>query len=372
MGTVTSAAVVRAIPLRRKLLYVAIAATIAAAIALPAAEIGLRLVGLGPLRPASGVVTISPPGMFRADEECGYAYVPGEYRFDFHSGYACTATIGPGGRRVTSPPDSLAGSTTSLVGEPAAADMRPEIWLFGCSYTFGYSVNDAETYAWRLQERFPENHVVNFAVDGYGTIQSLVQLQRELATGRRPRVAVLAYADFHDVRSIGARQHLKNLKTAGKLADAQIPIGEIDSSGELELRYRPMAITPFPLIGVSALAHTLERAYNSVDAKLRGGEEVGAAAIAAMSDACREAEVPFVLAGLTDAPRTAARLQAARDRGDVATSIYVDTSRPEYNNLPHDGHPSAAAHAIYAEKLAAALEPIAATRDVEAVAALTK
>ena len=344
----TGHAIARAIPLRRKLAYTAIVV----GAALLFAELLLRLLGQGPWPAVNRRVTITPAGMYQVDPDCGYGYVPGQYKFEFRSGYDFTATINDHGRRITRQTEE----TDEEVAH--ASEERPEIWLFGCSFTFGLTVEDNETFAWLLQERFPERRIVNYAVDGYGTVQSLVQLRRELTAGRRPCIVVLGYLSFHDVRSIAARQHLKNLRTAGDLAQAKIPYGVINRDGELRIERRSLGITPWPLIGVSSLVHTVERAYNALGARLGDGERVGAAAIEAMSEECRDADVKFLLAGLNDAPRVEEMLAAARDRGDAAVMSSVDTSRPEYNNLPHDGHPSAVAHQKFAAMLGDALASI--------------
>ena len=104
----------------------------------------------------------------------GYEYTPDNVmrhwcRPDGAEGYLFDArmTIGPGGSRETR-------------GNPGGE----QAWLFlGCSFTFGYGLNDDQT----LPHYFSEatgftDHVVNLGVSGYGPHQSL----RDLVLDRHP------------------------------------------------------------------------------------------------------------------------------------------------------------------------------------------
>ena len=110
-----------------------------------------------------------------------------------------TLTIDRDGRRVTHP------------DEGSASVRKPEIWVFGCSFTFSWGVDDAETYLAVLQRAMPDFEIVNFGVGGYGTLQSLMQLEREIRAGRRAALTVLAYADFHDKRNVLTPARLKTV-----------------------------------------------------------------------------------------------------------------------------------------------------------------
>src|SRR5262249_10125369 len=69
--------------------------------------------------------------------------------------------------------------------------------VFGCSFTYGWLVNDAETYPYLLQAALPEYRIVNFAVPGYGNVQSLLQFKRALAThANKPALALFTYGFF--------------------------------------------------------------------------------------------------------------------------------------------------------------------------------
>jgi hypothetical protein len=83
----------------------------------------------------------------------------------------------------------------------AEAAGGPRVLLLGDSVTFGFEVDDAETFAERLGEAGVA--AVNLAVPGWGTDQELLRLRRQ-TIDRRPRLLVLGVCmenDFADNHS---------------------------------------------------------------------------------------------------------------------------------------------------------------------------
>lgn len=74
------------------------------------------------------------------------------------------------------------------------------VGVFGCSQTFGETVNDEETYVERLSERLPEVELLNFGVRGYGTDQMLLYYEQD-AGAYDLDVVVLAFAFYHMKRN---------------------------------------------------------------------------------------------------------------------------------------------------------------------------
>src|SRR5262249_47513236 len=87
-------------------------------------------------------------------------------------------------RRTPHPPAPEAG---------AGAPEGRELWIFGDSFSYGWSVDDAQAYPWLLQRAFPGHRVVNFAVGGYGTLQALLELRAALRDAPAPALVVLAH-----------------------------------------------------------------------------------------------------------------------------------------------------------------------------------
>jgi len=186
------------LPRRRRLLFASgILASALVSLAV-GAEVVLRLCGVAPWRLPSNTTSVEPGGsLFRPDPVLGYTHLPGAFVVTLATGYKFRMTHLPNTLRVTHQMETYPSSPE-----------KESIWIFGCSHTHGWSLNDEETYPWLLQEFFPDFEIVNFGVSGYGTLHSLLQLQEALQHSR-PRLVVLAYASFHDVRNLLLRKRQK-------------------------------------------------------------------------------------------------------------------------------------------------------------------
>lgn len=51
---------------------------------------------------------------------------------------------------------------------------QPKVLALGCSYVYGFGLNDQDTLLWKLNERFPQAVFDNYGVVGWGTYQSLL------------------------------------------------------------------------------------------------------------------------------------------------------------------------------------------------------
>ena|GEM_PF-5937500 len=69
---------------------------------------------------------------------------------------------------------------------------RPVIAILGCSFTYGHSLDDQDTYAWLLQERFSDKRVINYAVAGYSLYQCLLTLEKNIKKDN-PGVVVVGF-----------------------------------------------------------------------------------------------------------------------------------------------------------------------------------
>src|SRR5215470_10696794 len=123
-------------------------------------EISVRWVGFRPWNPvlATKEQAVEPGGtLFAAHPTLGYALVPG--KFTVHARLVTWhPTHADAIHRVTRPP-----------GDPPPAEPRDGVWIFGDSNSYGWAMEDDQTYAWLLQQKHPELDVVNFSVGGYST-----------------------------------------------------------------------------------------------------------------------------------------------------------------------------------------------------------
>jgi hypothetical protein len=325
----------------RILLLYLLCLSLLAAVFLVCGEVIARYKGAKPFRVEDGTLPVEPGGRLSVPHPTlGHAGLPGSFVATLPTGYKFRATHLPDGNRITHPLESY-----------DAASQKPEIWIFGCSNTYGWSLSDEETFPWLLQERFPEYEIVNFGRKAYGTVHSAMQF-REALTDKTPKVVILAYAGFHDLRNTLSRVRRKSMTPYHKLDAPPVhPIARLEN-GVLRYSVEKFEYLEFPLMRQSALSHYLENAYNGREIHRHQNRAVTLAIIADIADLARKHEAAFMIAGIVGAQET---LDWAKDNGIPGVDISVDLTIKENNNLPHDAHPSAVANKKYADKLEAFL-----------------
>lgn len=301
------------------------------------AEIVLRTKGIEPWRKHEVFVQVDPGGtFFRKHPILGYSHYPGRFAVTLSSGYSFNVTHLPNTLRITRPIDSYKES-----------ERKEEIWIFGCSFTHGWTLNDDETYPWLLQERFPEHDVINFGVSGYGTIHSLSQFRDALKT-RTPKVVVLAYAGFHDQRNTFSRIRRKEIAPWNKLGPLVQPYARLNKEGDLEYLFADVEYPEFPMMKHLALAHYIEIKYNRFESERHQSHAVSEALVEEMAKLAKKSEVKFIVANIS---KERAMLDFAEEKRIQNIDISVDLDLTENTNRPHDYHPSAIANKKYADKL---------------------
>jgi hypothetical protein len=311
------------------------------------AEVVLRAGGFTPWSgedAASSSIHVEPgERFFQPHPVLGYTHIPGKF----------VVTLGSGEKRlhfnVTHLADTL--RITRPAGSEQSTAARDEIWIFGCSLTHGWSVNDEETYPSLLQERFPDLNVVNFGVSGYGTVHSLLQF-REALKRKTPKVALLAYADFHDERNTFSRTRRKAVAPWNRLGPLVQPYARLDASDQLQYFQADVEYSEFPLMRHLAFSHFLETSYDRLERKWLRSHAVSEALVREMARLAREQKIHFIVANIAGP----SSLTLPEQAGISVIDIAVDFARPENTNMPFDPHPSALAHREYAARL----EPVIA------------
>lgn len=326
----------------RKLAYTAVIGSVALLALFAVGEVGLRLAGRKPLARERADIRVEPGGrLFQPDAVLGYKNIPGSFDITLGGEYKFHVTNLESTYRATHD-----GPT-----DPAKA----QVWVLGDSITYGWSVNDEDTYVWRLQREFPSYEFVNFGLNGYGTIHSLLQIRQALAAGLKPAFVIVTYASFHGERNTLTRARRRALIPWEGLGALNQPYGRLDSRGELEILNGSAAFSELPLERYSALIAMISARYDSLEQRYSGSHEVSKAAIRAMSRDLGGRGIPLVVATVTSDPETEDMRRFCSTNGISSTDISVDYSARELNNLPYDGHPNAAAHKLYAERLATAI-----------------
>ena len=227
--------------------------------------------------------------------------------------------------------------------------------MFGDSITYGWSVNDEESYAWLLHEKLPEYRVVNFGVGGYGTVHALIQLREALSQQQPPQLAIVTYASWHDPRNTFIRTRRKMVLPSSHLGPLHQPYAQLTMDGKIEIVNDSLTYREFPLMRYSAFMHAVEETYNSYEERHARSHEITRLLFKEIIDLCKAKAIPVIIASVTSDPLTTDLLNYCASQGAKTIDISVDLAIKENNNLPFDSHPSAAAHRQYAEKLASFL-----------------
>jgi hypothetical protein len=326
---------------RKKLLFYLVSYALIAVVLFAFCEVIARLKGFRPYTVKQAEIAVEPGGkFFRAHPTLGYTHLPGQYKITLSGTYTFRATNLENTLRATHPLETY-----------NETDARQQIWILGDSITYGWSVSDEEAYPWILHERLKDYEVVNFGVSGYGTLHSLIQLRDAFQQGQVPRLVMLVYASWHDVRNTFVRIRRKMLAPSAYLGPLNQPYARLNRDGHLEIFMDTVEYRELPLMRYSAFVHALEETYDNYEERHAGSHEVTRAIIKEMIELCRAHHTELVLATLTSDPTTADMSAHFRREGGKTVSIYVDMNKKENNNLPYDSHPSALAHKQYAEML---------------------
>ncbi len=297
----------------------------------------LRARGVEPWQKEGVSLQVDPGGkLFKRHPTLGYSHIPGNFTVTKRTGYSFKVTHLRNTLRITRPIDMS-----------EKFKKNEKIWIFGCSFTHGWSLNDEETYPWLLQRQFPRYDVVNFGVSGYGTIHSLLQFRDTLKT-TTPKVAILSYATSHDARNTFSRIRRKRVARVYNFGPLLQPYARLDKRGNLRYSFADIEYREFPMMRHMALAHFIEMKLNQFEHKRIRSQDVSRALIMEMATLAKEHEVDFVIAKISGGR---AMLDFAKKNGIPNVDISLNLDVPENTNRPHDGHPSAIANQKYADKL---------------------
>lgn len=332
---------------RRRAAFVVIATSLSLVGSAALVEGVARWRGLSPYRliRVEHGIHVRPDGpLYQADARLGYRTRGGVFDVTLPSGLSFRLSHRSNGLRVTRP-----------LREYRDHEPRPALWVFGCSYTYGWSVDDEATFPWRLQTSFPKLDVVNFGTNGYGTVQMLLQLEEALAAADvPPRVIVLTYAAFHHERNTLPRWRRKSLARRNHMGPHARPFARWDD-GRLRISNPSDEYEPFIGSRWSAAIHFIEETYNDHERRTIDHRSVSKALLLRCAEAARTRRVDFFVAGIDSDAATRSMLVELEAEGVRVVDISMDLDQPGFRNTPHDSHPSPRAHEAYAEKLSAFL-----------------
>jgi hypothetical protein len=308
----------------------------------PMAEIAARIAGYKPYKVVPFTIHTEPKNCLIGDSVLGLALNPGSFVVTMNQELVYKTTHLPNGRR-------------SLGRRHPERDKK--LFLFGCSFTYGMGVNDTCSFASILQEKQDTYTIDNFAVPGYGSVQSLIQLRKEMKKGNLPDRVILCFSYLHFERNALTPSYRKSLlmgyarsgrTTPKTLKNARFPYYE---KGHLKSVSWDNIYNNWPLRESSAAVNF----FNSIqDKKVKESIDVQKTTervILDIHELCLENSIPFTLCFL-DENNEIKRLENFCDSVGVSTSrIGWDYKNKELTNMPVDSHPNEKGHRFIATKI---------------------
>jgi hypothetical protein len=330
-------------PRSKHLLFSLITVSLSLCLVLAGAEILLRASGRGPWHPL--FIDPEQPVIYQPDSELGWRHKEGEYRFPPFSPFGPAVHM-----------HFMSDGSRSTGGRPGAGD--GSIAIVGGSFTEGFAISDHQTFAWKLQERFPSLRVRNYGHGGYGTYQSLLLLEEILSQRPAPSMALYGFYEGHEIRNVATADWLRMLSMMlRRHTSVSMPYATLGDDGVI-VRHRPESYPLWPLREYSAVITFVQHGYARWAARRRTAQRAAVTEqlLLEMKRSCEANGTDLVVIFLFMNSQNRARYSALLTNHDVA---FVDCAQPllPAYQVPVDGHPNERLNAVWADCVAKAIGP---------------
>lgn len=314
-------------------------------LAFPLSEIAARIVGYRPYYIEEYTITSSPSNSLLPDSILGLALAPGAFEVTINKGLTYTATHDSSGYRQI--PHNNA---------PAREDT---CFFMGCSFTYGMGVNDQSTFAAICQKGQSKYEIVNFGVPGYGTVQSLLQLEDALRNGSRPDLVIMFFSKLHFDRNVLAPSFRKALKhgyersarSINHMADiSRFPYFEIEENRIKSIPWKSM-YTNWTGRENFAIINYLNSNVDKANREKLDPVGTTKQLFTLMHELCIKHDVRLNVCFLDEDKNVNEIRNYCERNGVTCTSISLTHNDPEYTNLPFDSHPNEKGHERIAKQI---------------------
>ncbi len=209
-------------------------------------ELTLRILGFEPWRYQS--YNSDRAAFNEFDPVRGWRNKPGSYEYPGFSDEvkSITLNIDETGSRVTANHVSQGEINIAVVGG---------------SWAHGWALSDDQTFAWKLQQQFPNARLFNYASGGYGTYQSLLTAKEvSRINGISFDVVIYGYMGDHPKRNVAPASWFELLSKSSRRNHVWVPYCEFEKHGEFVCR-EIEKYSNWPSREYSALTTALERLY---------------------------------------------------------------------------------------------------------------
>lgn len=318
-----------------------------AAMTLVLVETYLRVTGFEPFSTPP-----DQPQRYVPEPTIGWVKKPGTYRVHLGS------EVPPRDVETRFLTNSLRATAKDMT---APSGSRPQLLLLGCSFTEGDGISDHETFAWKLQERFPDIEVLNMGTSAWSTYQNLIALENIAL--RDPKMAsiravIYGLVDFHDFRNIGNAHWHRALASQSSTGTVDLPSCDLDEARNLRCG-SPEPYLQLPLRRVLAFSTLAEELIVSLQRRHRDElrREIEVKLLEAMSARLADRGIPFrvVYLAAVKEPKEL-YLELLRSRGlDVDDCVHPEQSPGQSMDDKYvvraNGHPNGLVNDYWAECL---------------------
>lgn len=304
-------------------------------------ELALRILGWGTFYVDNYSIKAEPENAFIGHDQFGIQLNPGEYKITLNDALEFRTTHGVGNYRIT-PGNALVEDS--------------DVLMLGCSFTYGYGVDDDKNFTAVLQKAFPDLNFKNGGVIGYGTVQSLMQL-REVVRTDSLKAVLLNFSSFHFMRNGLSQTYRSNLKVGYQRSSLEVESlmqrarFPYITSCDLEIHYQPWETMYTNWYGRewSAIVNWRQLA----DDRRRDADldelRITECIIREIAALCEERDIAFGLVCLDSTAETEALRRTLPGLPWLNTNF--DFTSEALTNLPYDSHPGVAGHQYLAKKI---------------------
>jgi len=309
-------------------------------------ELALRIMSAEPYIQQNYSIKSSPENAFIGHDSLGIGLRPGTYKITHNTKHSFKTTHTLDKKR--------------LVANFKSDDtIRASVAFFGCSFTYGYGVNDDEHYVSLIQRKYPDYKMANFGVIGYGTSQSLLQLNTLALQGRLPEKVVLGFATDHFERNALTNQYRRALK--------------IGFENSLETAKTSMKAARFPYLkhpntnisfenwdnlymdwkgrDLFASVNFFQTQHDQYSDNQRDIVGISSTLIKKMRDVCKTNSIDFLVLMLDENERSIQLKQILKTSGVAFAEVNFNFESKIHTNLPYDMHPNAEGHKYIAKQV---------------------
>ncbi len=215
---------------------------------------------------------------------------------------------------------------------------RGAIGFYGCSFTYGTSLDDRETFTSLLQAEFTDFKILNRGVGGHSTVQSLLSFRSDLLR-HKVQAAIFPVISDHKYRNAPHPQRMRVFLSPEwhTIGVEHFPYANLKPGGGVNIRYVP--------IWQPVLRHDGLR-YFLPDEIMLNGLTVGV--LKEVRRLASEFSIPVgvVLLDNLDVEFNQSLLNEVEGTTDISTPHDA-----EHRFIPHDLHPNVRANIQYAERL---------------------